>query len=352
MHDRLHNLEKGALDKRVNGYKIVTAAEPTQTNSVALDQDGTDFSYFSEVKLGSKGDTFYMLMDTGASDTWVMGPKCTTTACKTHSTFGSSNSDTLDTTTSTFSLKYGTGEVSGAVIKDTIEIAGMKVPLTFGSAETTSDDFNNYPMDGILGLGRVGENTFKAPTLMEALRDAKLIPGMIFGVNLNRQVDGTTDGEVNFGAVDTSKFTGALSYTNTISDGKFWEIPVDDVVVDGSALQLTGNTAVIDTGTSYMLLPPDDAKVLHAKIPGSKSIASDTFSLPCDSKVSVQLVFSKVAYDISPKDYVGRKLDGDNVCISHIIGYEYQAKQWLVGDIFLKNVYSVFDLDKGRIGRH
>ena len=293
-----------------------------------------------------------MLVDTGAADTWIMGTGCKSTACKTHSTFGKENSDTITTTSSNFSLKYGTGDVSGMIVKDTIGIAGMNVPLMFGVADTTSDDFNNYPMDGILGLGRSGSDVFKGPTFMEALRDAKLIPALIFGINMNRQVDGTTDGEINFGAADTSKFKGDLVYTDAVPDGKFWEIPVDDAVVDGTPLQLSGNTAVIDTGTSYMLIPPADAKKLHAKIPGSKSIADDTFSLPCDSKTSVQLVFSKVAYDISPKDYIGKKLDGDNVCISHIIGFQYKANQWLVGDIFLKNVYTVFDWDKARIGKH
>lgn len=33
-----------------NKYDVVTAAQPSQTNSMAVNDDGTDFSYFSALK--------------------------------------------------------------------------------------------------------------------------------------------------------------------------------------------------------------------------------------------------------------------------------------------------------------
>ena len=100
-----------------------------------------------------------------------------------------------------------------------------------------------------------------------------------------------------------------------------------------------------------MLLPPLDAKKLHSQIPNSQH-DGETYTVPCTSDTSIQLVFSDISYDISPKDYVGDPDEDDGAtCASNVIGRKpFEANQWLVGDVFLKNVYSVFDYDRQSIG--
>ncbi|MCJ1315242.1 hypothetical protein MMC15_000558 [Xylographa vitiligo] len=342
--------EPGTRVKRAENYPIATGSTPSQTQSAAIDEDLLDFSYFSAVQFGSSGEMLYMLLDTGSSDTWVMGSDCKSTACGTHNTFGGANSNTLKISETPFSETYGTGNVSGVVVSDTVELAGMKIPLTFGSGSEVSDHFDNYPMDGILALGRPGPSNLGGPTFLQALANAKLLPANIFGINLQRHVDGTTDGEVNFGAVDTSKFEGQLTYVDTAND-QLWEIPVDDVLVGGVACKITGNTAIIDTGTSQLFMPPTQAKQLFAQIPGSVQADSETFHIPCDTTISIQMVFAKASFSISPEDYVGSPVAGGNLCESTIFGVQVEGPtQFLFGDVFLKNVYSVFDSDKSRIG--
>ncbi|MCJ1404743.1 hypothetical protein MMC11_007969 [Xylographa trunciseda] len=342
--------ERATRVKRTNSYPIATGSNPSQTHSAAIDEDLLDFSYFSAVQFGSSGETLYMLLDTGSSDTWVMGSDCKSTACGTHNTFGDANSDTLKISTSSFSESYGTGNVSGVIVSDTVELAGMKVPLTFGSGSEVSDHFDNYPMDGILALGRPGPSSLGGPTFMQALSNAKLLPANIFGINLQRHADGTTDGEVNFGTIDTSKFQGQLTYADTAND-QLWEIPVDDVLVAGVACKITGNTAIIDTGTSQLFMPPTQAKQLFAQIPGSVIADSETFHIPCDTTISIEMVIAKVPFSISPEDYLGSPVAGGNLCESTIFGVQVEGPtQFLLGDVFLKNVYSVFDSDKSRIG--
>ena len=318
---------------------------------MAVSEDGNDFSYFSAIKFGSSGETMYMLVDTGAANTWLMGSDCKTPACLAHNTFGDANSDTLQITKNMFNLTYGTGSVNGVVVSDTVAFAGFTLPLAFGSASNTSTDFLTYPMDGILGLGRSKSNTMGVPTVMEAISNAKLLTANLYGVNLQRNSDGSTDGEVNFGAPDTSKYTGALSYTNTVADGLMWEIPVDDAIVNGVRCNFTGRSAILDTGTSFVLMPPGDAQLLNSQIPQSQQNGS-MFNIPCSSSLPVQFIFSGVTYNISPKDYVGKPVQGGNLCHSNIIGQQaFGASQWLLGDVFLKNVYTVFDFDKERIGK-
>ena len=336
--------------KRKNNYNIDYGSAPTGKDSLTVDEDGTDYSYFSALQFGSSGETLLMLIDSGASNSWIMGSDCTSSACGDHNTFGSANSNTLKVSQNTFNLSYGTGSVSGVVVSDTVAFAAEKINLSFGSASAVSDDFNSYPFDGILGLGRPKSNEMGAPTFLQAVADAKLLPSNIFGVNLQREKDKATNGEITFGSPDTTKYTGALSFTNTVSDELLWEIPVDDIVVGSSPLGLTGRSAVIDTGTSFILLPPDDAQKLHGQIPGSRA-TGEIFNIPCDTATPIKMVFNKIAYSISPEDYVGAKVTGGDLCSSNIVGLQALGPtQWLLGDVFLKNVYSVFDSDLNRIG--
>ncbi len=317
---------------------------------MAIDEDGTDYFYFSTLQFGSSGRKMYMLVDTGSANTWVIGSGCTTQACTSHNTFGPADSTTLTPTQSKFNLTYGTGTVSGMIFNDTVKMAGISLPLSFGLATTTSDDFLTYPMDGILGLGRPTSSNMDSPSVMETVEAAKALPQILFGLSLQRNSDGSTDGELNFGAPDPTKYTGDLSYTSTDSNGSLWEIPIGDTALNGVSCHFSGKRGIVDSGTSFMLLPPNDAKTLHDRIPNSVQ-ASDGFHVPCSSSMPIQIMISNTMYNVSSKDYVGNPVNGGSMCSSNIIARQtFGPDQWLLGDVFLKNVYTVFDFDKNRIG--
>ncbi|RMZ81003.1 hypothetical protein DV738_g2492, partial [Chaetothyriales sp. CBS 135597] len=334
--------------KRDNDFSVLLSNTPSADNAIAINQDGSDYSYFATLKFGSKGQDMYMLIDTGSANTWIMGSSCTSTACQTHNTFGSSDSTSLTTTTQTWKIAYGTGQVAGILATDKVTFGDYDINLTFGLATQTSNDFNNYPFDGILGLGPTSSNQLDSPTLMQALDDQTSLRNNVLGVHLSRASDGDKDGELTIGGVDDSKFEGELNYLSTVKTDS-WEISVDDAIVDGKECGLTGKTAIVDTGTSYVLMPPNDAQTLHALIPGSVQ-DDESYTIPCDTTTELQVSLNGVKYSISPKDYVG-KSSGD-ACSSNIIGHQaFGANEWILGDVFLKNVYAVFDFDKNRIGR-
>lgn len=339
--------------RRSNEYNIITAETPSAPNSAGVDQDGTDFSYFSTFNFGTSNEAYHMLIDSGASNTWLMGSQCDSDACAAHNTFGPGDSSTLQVTGNTFGISYGTGSVGGVIARDTAHFAGLSFPLSFGLGENVSSEFLSYPMDGILGLGR-GDGTspaIQAPTFMSALKSAGVVKVSMFGLNLWRTSDGgSNDGEITLGAADSSKYSGDLSYTPTIANNDgFWEIPIGDAAVDGKSIHPGLRTGLVDSGTSFILMPPGDAQKLFAQISGAEQ-SDETYTLPCDWKGTVSITFSDVQYDISYKDIVGRTTSGGQ-CSSNIIGRQtFGSTQWLVGDVFLKNVYTVFDLDNNRVG--
>ncbi|KAF9887876.1 hypothetical protein FE257_009536 [Aspergillus nanangensis] len=347
VHSRTLDLRKVRV-RRDNQYKVVMSDTPSGSNTAALNQEGNDYSYFSVVNVGSQDQEMWMMLDTGGTNTWLFASECTSKACQLHNTFGEKESSSLETTGNTWSVGYGTGTVSGFFGKDNITIAGLEVHMTMGLATKASDDFLSYPMDGILGLCRSNTSSSGNPTFMDLVESENLLESNIVGFSLTRSSDDQKDGTVTFGDVDTSKFTGDISYTYASNDTTHWSIPIDDASVDGNACQFSGKSAIIDTGTSYALVPPEDAATLHNLIPGSQP-SGENFLVPCNSTADVQVTFSGVSYSISPKDYVGTSFE--SMCISTIIGKQmFSENDWLLGAVFLKNVYSVFDFDNGRVG--
>ncbi|KAI3126339.1 hypothetical protein CBS147326_7612 [Penicillium roqueforti] len=337
--------------RRDDTYKIVESHTPSLANSAPLNQDGTDYSYFSPVLVGSQKQEMWMAIDTGAPNTWVFDSECTEPVCTSHHTFNQSASTSYTTAGSTFTLAYGSGTVTGKIGKDAISLAGLEVEQTFGQADNASEAFQSYPFDGILGLGRSGTVGWSLPSFMDLVAEKKLIKSNLVGFSLSRSADNAKDGEINFGAVDTTKFDGTISYTAT--NEKIWSIPVDDAYVNGKSCNFTGKSATIDTGTTYLLIPPKDAKVLFSLVPGSSQQSSNAnnYLIPCNSTATIEFEFSGVKYSVSPKDYVGNtESTGSDYCISTIVGYASNGANWLVGDVFLKNVYTVFDFDNGKIG--
>jgi hypothetical protein len=211
-------------------------------------------------------------------------------------------------------------------------------------------------MDGILGIGRLDDltsnpNGVKAPTIVDTLVSQNIITAKLFGLRLSRASDGGNDGEINFGSPDTSAFSGSLNYVAALknTDG-FWEIPITSISFNGKTASIqSGVTVLLDSGTSYMLVPPTDADAIHAVIPGSKK-NGEVYTVPCNTNTPLTLTFGGQAYTILPVDYIGAP-GTDGTCASNVVARTtFSATQWLVGDVFLKNVYTVFDYDGSRIG--
>lgn len=207
-------------------------------------------------------------------------------------------------------------------------------------------------MDGILGIGRGVRvaGSIGAPQLMDVLSSNKLISAKLYGIHLSRGKGNLNDGELNLGEANRDRFSGDLNFLDVMdNDTGFWEILIDNAGVDGTQLGITGRSAIIDTGTSFILMPEHDAVKIHSQIQGYKQ-DGETFSVPCDTTAVVQFSFNKRVYNISTADWRGGKLDS-GLCRSNIIGRQtFKDTQWLVGDVFLKNVYSVFDFDNKRVG--
>lgn len=336
------------VKRQTNVYRVIEPAESEHKNGAGIYQDGSDFSYFVRAKLGSEEKELYMLLDTGAATSWVMGTECVSPACEKHNNFGSQDSDTLEVLDGDgFSVNYGTGSVKGNRVKDTIAVAGLKPELVFGLANETSNDFNHFPFDGILGLSMASGSS---DNFLKKIKALDVLDKNIFCVFINRASDGPNTGEITFGQCNEDKYTGDFTYTDVKATNGDWAIPMDGLTYDGKKAGVKGKLAYIDTGTSYVFGPQSDVEAFHKHIPGSSSSDGTTWKVPCDSNKEVTYQFSGQSYTIKTSDWVS-KPDKDGNCTSNIYGHEVVPGAWLLGDLFLKNVYAVFDVDEERIGK-
>ena len=81
--------------KQQNNYDIVIASNPSQTNSAGVSSDAAGELYFVAVKIGTSEKVYHLLIDTGATHSWLMGSSCESEACSLHNTLGPDDSSSL-----------------------------------------------------------------------------------------------------------------------------------------------------------------------------------------------------------------------------------------------------------------
>ncbi|CAG8527687.1 2573_t:CDS:1 [Ambispora gerdemannii] len=315
-----------------------------------LQDEGMDIGYHGPIKIG--GQTFNVIFDTGSSDIWVPAQECPDAACKSHKAFNPKKSKGFKTDNKPFDIQYGTGAVSGVIAVDDISIAGAKAKgQIFGLSTKMSDFFTNAKFDGILGMGLDKLSSQNAKTPFTQLVEQKAVKDPVFGFFLGRQKDGRGNkSQLTLGGVDSTKFTGQLKYNKLVGKNGYWEIALGDASVNGKPLGFSKKTAIIDTGTTLLIVPPADAAAIHKAIKGSVNQQGEYF-VPCNTKAVVSLTFGGVTYKISPKDLARERTNQHNLCVSGIAGDNIGGpNQWLVGDTFLKNVYSAYDIKKLAVG--
>lgn len=119
-----------------------------------------------------------------------------------------------------------------------------------------------------MGLAQSGLSQQKLATPVESLATAGLIPDAITSYKISRFADQKNDGEITFGALDKTKFDPATLVTiNNVNSQGFWEAPLDAATVDGKDTGLQGRTAIIDTGTTLIVVPDSVSRVFLRQSP-------------------------------------------------------------------------------------
>ncbi|KAJ7671632.1 acid protease [Mycena polygramma] len=313
-------------------------------NSSQIFPDGPDIQFIATVQLGTPPRDFNISLDSGSGDFWVQSDVCkgeNGVDCGNHPSLGGSSKSFINTRKQ-FKVGYGSGNVSGVLVNDTLVLANMVLTNhTFGVAHFMSKSFTQDSVAaGLMGLGKQALSNQGVPTPVQALHNARYIDAAITSYRLPRSADHSNDGEVTFGGLDETKFDPSTLVTlNATTDDKgesFWFAALDGVSVDGEDVEIASNVSLMDTGSTQLLVPPNDAAAIHAKIPGAFK-QGDQYRVPCNTTARVALKFGGKSFALNLKDLTGSDGNASGDCGSGVS--VFNDTKILAGGAFLKSVY-------------
>ncbi|KAH9857278.1 acid protease [Lenzites betulinus] len=341
--------------KRASGFNLLT-------------NQNADSSYYGSIAVGTPAISYDVILDTGSSDLWLAASDGVSTNSDGIPTFDSSASTTFTDLNTTFSISYGSGSARGTLGKDVVQFAGFEVAdQTFGVVTQVSSDLLSSPVSGLMGLGFESIAASGATPFWQALADSSgTLDSPLMAFQLTRFVDATNanalepGGTFTLGAVNTTLFTGDIDYQSIPSGQEgYWIQELADLTVNGNSVTLdsgSGAYAAIDTGTTLVGGPEDAISALYAQIPGSAALSGSTgyYTYPCSTTVNVTMKFgsSSIAWPISNADFLLQQISSSQ-CVGAFFSLDTtgtSAPPWIVGDTFLKNVYSVFRASPAAVG--
>lgn len=352
----VHNIESTLTAPRnLRGNKDIKALKegPGKDESEII-KDYANAQYYGIVKIGSPPQEFQVIYDTGSSNLWIPEVGCVHCGYKWihggKNKYDSKSSDSFVEDGSEFSIQYGSGAVSGVFAKDTVVLADdISVDnqkfATIHDAAGMGLGYTFAYFDGILGLGFDSISVGGAETVFHNAIDQGKVEKPMFAFYLGDNADG----ELTFGGYDDDKFEGDELTWVPLSDATYWRIDMDAVKI--GEFSIGESDAIVDSGTSLIIGPKMDILAIALEI-GAKPTMTGQYTIDCEKVAGIP----DMTWTIAGKEYTvaGKKLviQSAGMCIFAMMGMDFPAPgpQWILGDVFMREYYTVFDYAEKRVG--
>lgn len=287
-----------------------------------------------------------------ASNTWCGAQ----TACEKTST-GKSTGGTV-------SVSYGSGSFSGTEYTDTVSFGGLTVTSQSIGAASSATGFDG--VDGIIGFGPVDltsgtvSNANTVPTFLDNLKSQGSISTEVLGVYFKPESGSDTDdtnGELTLGGVDTTKYTGTLTYFPKLTSGtasEYWGIAVAAFTYGSTSLGSA--SGIVDTGTTLIYIPTTAYNKFLSATGGKTDSNSGLAVFTTKPTSNFGIKFGSTTYTLTPAQYLVPTAQYSYYGLTSGKYYAWinnggsSGVNTIIGQKFLENYYSVFDTTNSRIG--
>ncbi|EJD07493.1 acid protease [Fomitiporia mediterranea MF3/22] len=320
----------------------------------------TAVTYTTTVGVGSPATDYNLLIDTGSSNTWVGAGKPYSQTSSSKATGGS------------ITVNYGSGKIVGIEYTDTVSLSDSLVidKQMIGVATLASGVSDG--VDGILGLGPVAltsgtvTGSQKVPTVADNLYAQKKIKSEVIGISYNpTTTTGNKNGELTFGDIDKSKYTGDITYASITKSSpakNYWGI--DQSITYGSSGQniLSSTAGIVDTGTTLTLLASDAFSRYESATGATLDGKTGLLKITNDQYEKLQSLYFNIGNtkfeltanaQIWPRalnKFIGGSSDGIYLVIADLGSNSGKGLDFINGYSFLERFYSVYDTTNNRVG--
>ena len=214
-----------------------------------------NYLFAIDIKFGSNGQSFTMLIDTGSEIAWVPG----IISENNNKYYNPGSSTTSRRTSDSLSYSYASGSVSGQYYTDQINfMIRNNFYFTFGVA--TSMNLERSGFDGILGLGRKYATIWKKYSILETIKTNGGVSSTIFSFKYDNNSKNLTFylGEKHEDFKNSNVASCPLIQSE-IYDNRLWlcelysfGIKKGNEIIKSISIDYEG---LFDTGTNNMMFP-------------------------------------------------------------------------------------------------
>jgi hypothetical protein len=366
-------------------------------------KDYDDTSYVAEIEIGTPPQKFLIVPDTGSSNLWIPDSTCgqggggdcpdycsgswctylcdssccgddsddlfgrrrgslakvapafskmvSQDPCDGKNHFDSSESSTYKKDGRKFHISYGTGSCDGFLGSDTVTFGGIKVTnQVFGQANNLAPFFAGQVMEGICGLGypSIAEDGV-TPVVNNMIKQGAIKEPIFTFWMTKTDSEGTYGGEITFGEIDSSRYTGEITWHPVTQEG-YWQLNMDGLSVDGESVGRSDYSVISDTGTSLVAGPQSVIDELAEKVNAQFDEQQGVYIMDCDQQnlPDINLIFSGKEFAIGPDSYI---LKVQDVCVFGFMPLPYGSPiDWILGDTFIRDWYQIYDFGNNRVG--
>jgi cathepsin D len=326
----------------------------TKRGGVSLKNEDNDELWDGPISIGSNQQKFVVDFDTGSADLWVPSSSCGS-ECSSKNKYDPSSSTSSQKQNGTFQIMYGDGAtVSGPIYSDTVTIGEITVSgQHFAAVTNLSESVTSSPFDGILGLAYSTLSNLQSPNFMQTAISQSVVSSPTFGFYLAPHHG--SGSELYLGGTNNHLYTGDIEYHDVDTNPGYWKISGGSISVGGKDSVISGIDTIIDSGTTIIYGPPDAVKTFWDAVPGSSPYSAEQgfYTYPCNQTIHVSFNWGGKDWVIDESNLNTGTTDGSGqYCVGAIAGQDlgFGETTWLVGDSFMKNVYTAFDFGNNQLG--
>ncbi|XP_029160644.1 lysosomal aspartic protease-like [Nylanderia fulva] len=331
-----------------------------------------DAQYYGLITIGTPPQEFKVIIDTDFSNLWISSQKCTNfnIGCSNRTTYDSKKSSTYIQNDNALQIPCGRESIAGFLSTDVVSIAGLNVQnQTFAEAKhLLSVAFMYGKFNGILGMGfNVSYVKEVKPVLYNIVKQG-LVSSAVFSFYLNKDLSAEVGGELILGGTDPDYYEGELTYVPVSKKG-YWEFTINEITIHHHILYADGHQAICkhilcaggcqaiaSTSTSSIYGPTRDISIINELIGTIHWNNKGEDRVNCNKINSAEMpvisfIIGSKMFNLTSQDYIQSVLTKDSTtCRSNFVSRNTTNISWILGDIFLRQYYSVFDFEKGRVG--